>query len=197
MANKWDKLPPRPLINLEPNYEEINNTIDAEDVRNASYWSLFATPMAGITYGANGIWPWIREGENILNHRQPRHVSTWRQSIDFPGSIQIGDLSAFIQQFEWWKFRPANHLLVEQPGDSIYNHFISVSEKDDHSLILVYVPRGDVVKLRIQDGDKYTGKWYDPATNKTRKAELKVEGNVIVCDPGGKQDMVLTVTSDQ
>ena len=46
-------------------------------MRNASYWSILATPTAGITYGANGIWPWLREGEEILNHgrsRRGRHV---------------------------------------------------------------------------------------------------------------------------
>lgn len=31
--------------------------------------SLFAAPVAGISYGANGVWPWLRQlGEPILNH---------------------------------------------------------------------------------------------------------------------------------
>ncbi|MCA1760548.1 MAG: DUF4038 domain-containing protein, partial [Bacteroidales bacterium] len=57
MAGMWSKLKPMPYINMEPNYEEIGFRITAKDVRNASYWSLFATPVAGVTYGANGIWP--------------------------------------------------------------------------------------------------------------------------------------------
>lgn len=62
VAARWDKLPPRPLINMEPVYEEINPDIRAADVRNAAYWSIFNAPAAGFTYGANGIWPWLREG---------------------------------------------------------------------------------------------------------------------------------------
>ena len=193
VATRWDKIPAKPIINMEPNYEEINNTIDAEDVRNASWWSLFATPMAGITYGANGIWPWIREGEKILNHRQPNHVSTWRQSIDFPGSLQIGYLSSFIQQFEWWRFRPANDLLAEQPGDETFNHFIAVSEQADHRVLLAYVPGGIPVKIRNPARLSYTGQWYDPSNNTYKPAKLQLKGSIIESSSGKEQDMVLVL----
>lgn len=69
MSEHWNKLPPRPIINMEPLYEETNPNITAADIRNASYWSILNTPTAGITYGAYGLWPWLREGEKILNHR--------------------------------------------------------------------------------------------------------------------------------
>ena len=166
-SRQWASLPARPLINMEPNYEEINFSITAEDVRNASYWSVFAAPPAGVSYGANGIWPWIQEeGELIVNHRNPggRGPSTWRTSIDFPGSRQVGLLHDFITSFDWWELRPAPDLLVEQPGlaAETYNHFISVLSSADRSTVLAYVPRGDTVRLRLPAGMRYAYRWFDP-----------------------------------
>ena len=106
MAKNWDKLPARPTINLEPCYEGISDRITDRDVRNASYWSILATPTAGITYGANGIWPWLREGEEILNHGRSAGVATWDKCLDFPASIQIGYLAEFMRTLPWWRLKP-------------------------------------------------------------------------------------------
>jgi len=194
MSKQWDTLPARPIMNLEPNYEEIRFTITAKDVRNASYWSLFATPMSGISYGANGIWPWLYEGERILNHRDPGGVTSWRQSLDFPGSIQIGYLSQFIRSLEWWRYKPAPKLLVEQPGEEQYNHFISVAKTDDDESILVYVPVASTVKLFNPRGYQYSGKWFDPVKNKYIKAEIGLESGVLMTTSPDSSDYLLVLT---
>jgi len=117
------------------------------DVRNAGWWSVFATPPAGITYGANGIWPWIREGDTILNHRHEPGVSPWYKSIDFPGSIQIGYLGNMLRQYPWWRLKPAPEILSEQPGEKKAHDFISVVKSDTDDLIMAYVPGQFAVKL--------------------------------------------------
>lgn len=197
IANRWSQLPARPVINLEPNYEEIGNRITAEDVRNASYWSLFATPISGITYGANGIWPWIREGEKILNHREPpSHVSTWRKSIDFAGSLQIGYLSKLMQKFDWWDFRPAQELLLEQPGDSIYNHFISVIKSLDQHTLLVYNPTQHPITLYLPLAGNYSVEWYNPRSNQYSFAESNQTGRVITSTPPDLGDWILILQKE-
>lgn len=198
MANQWDKLPARPLINLEPNYEEINFKITAEDVRNASYWSVFATPLAGITYGANGIWPWIQEESNLVeNHGNPggKGPTPWYKSIDFPGSLQIGYLSAFIQQCEWWKLKPVPELLIEQPGDKVFNHFIPVVADDSHTILLAYTPVQQEIKIRNPRNLNYTAQWFDPVHNKYSKADLKTGKGWISSTPPATQDYVLVLKS--
>ncbi len=165
-ATKWSQIAPRPFINVEPNYEEIYFNIDAEDVRNAAYWSILATPVAGISYGANGIWPWLQQpGERILNHRHPPGTSTWRQCLQFAGGKQMGYLIGFFETFAWWDFRPASHLLLKQPGDKVYNHFVSVSESVDRSTIIAYIPRGDIIQIRNALGWQYEVRWFDPRNN--------------------------------
>ena len=191
MANQWDKLPARPIINLEPNYEEIRFQITAQDVRNASYWSLMATPIAGITYGANGIWPWLYEGERILNHRDTGGVTSWRKSLDFPGSIQIGYLGEFFRQLPWWRYRPAPDMLVEQPGDEQYNHFISVMKTDRDDSILAYVPVKSMVKLYNPREYRYDGQWFDPVNNKYLNAEILQEGGLLKIMSPVDSDLVL------
>ncbi len=198
MATRWDQLPPRPLINMEPNYEEISayrsgGKIEAHDVRNASYWSLFATPLAGITYGANGIWPWIRPGERILNHGSlgDSAPSTWRASIDFPGSLQIGYLSEFIQQFDWWTLKPAPRKLVVQLGDKDHRQFVSVVQDDSASLVLVYIPRKSTMQLYNPQHIQYRGQWFDPATAKYEEATLILNDGIIKATSPQDTDLVL------
>ena len=200
MATRWDQLPPRPLINMEPSYEEIpvyrsDGKITARDVRNASYWSLFATPLAGITYGANGIWPWIREGERILNHGSlgDSAPSTWRESIDLPGSLQVGYLSEFIRQFNWWTLKPAPERLAKQPGDEDYRQFISVVQDDSASLVLAYVPRKSTVELYNPRRIKYRGQWFDPSTAKYEKADLIMKDGVLGATSPQEKDLVLVL----
>ncbi len=62
----WQSEPHRPVINLEPPYEEhrayqSRQPHSAYNVRRAVYWSLLSTPPAGVTYGAHGIWSWQTE----------------------------------------------------------------------------------------------------------------------------------------
>ncbi|NET34775.1 MAG: DUF4038 domain-containing protein [Cyanothece sp. SIO1E1] len=196
MAKQWDQLPARPLINLEPNYEEIRFKITAKDVRNASYWSLMATPIAGITYGANGIWPWIQEqGELIENHGNPggRGPSTWKQSIEFSGSLQIGYLSQFFQQFNWWELRPAQELLLEQPGQEFFNHFIGIIANPARSTILAYTPRQQQVKIRNRMNQAFTGQWFDPILNRYEAAAITYEEGYLIATPPQEQDYVLVL----
>jgi len=194
VAHDWDKIPAKPIINLEPNYEEIRFKITARDVRNAAYWSLLAAPTAGITYGANGIWPWLRNrNEKILNHGQLTGYTPWYESINFPGSKQIGYLAKFFRSIEWWRLRPAHQILVEQPGDSVYNHFISVSKTDNHDLIVAYLPVPYTLKLFNPLGLKYKGQWFDPVNNCYLKAEVKLKNGIIEIEPVLKSDAVLVL----
>ncbi|MBN2090004.1 DUF4038 domain-containing protein [candidate division KSB1 bacterium] len=193
MAQEWDKLPARPLINLEPNYEEIRFKITAQDVRNASFWSLLATPIAGITYGANGIWPWLREGENILNHANALGTHPWHESIKFPGSVQIGYLAKFFRKLEWWRLRPAPELLVEQPGEQVFNHFLSVAKTDDHHLIVAYLPVQTTIRLYNAFNHYFEGEWFHPVKNIYLKAKIIQKPGIIEISSPENSDLILVL----
>ena len=194
MSQMWDKLPARPLINLEPNYEQIRTTITDKDVRNASYWSLFATPIAGISYGANGIWPWLRKGEKILNHSDAPWTSAWTESIDLPGSVQMGYLSEFIRKFEWWKLYPAPDLLISQPGDTQFNHFVSIVKSIDNKVIIGYLPVKLTIEIRKPVNGSFGVKWFNPVNNNWYDGSAQENGSVIKITSPQETDMLLILT---
>lgn len=196
MANQWDQIPAKPLMNMEPNYEEIGFRITAEDVRNASYWSLFATPISGISYGANGIWPWIQEaGELVENHGNPngRGPSTWYESMEFPGSRQIGLLSGFLQEFEWWTLKPAQELLLHQPGLETFNQFISVVSDDRKDLLMAYIPHQLAFSLGLPTKSSYQARWFDPIKGSFKEAIGKTKNGWQEFNPPSEQDWVLVL----
>ncbi|MBK7627897.1 MAG: DUF4038 domain-containing protein [Bacteroidales bacterium] len=196
MSTMWSQLPARPLINLEPNYEQIGFRITDKDVRNAGYWSLFATPIAGLTYGANGIWPWLREGEKILNHADAPGTSTWDVSVNFPGSIQMGYLIEFIKKFEWWDLYPAQDLLTEQPGDKVFNHFVSVVKSTDNKVIIAYLPVKQTINLRKPVAVSYRVKWFDPVKNSYSDGKLSDDGRIITITSPTDADMLLILDAN-
>ena len=190
VSKEWPMLPARPLINLEPNYEEIHMKITDRDVRNASWWSLFTAPLAGISYGANGIWPWLRPGEKILNHSDGPGTSPWYESINFPGSIQMGYMASFIKEFNWWDLRPAPELLLEQPGDSLYNLFVSVVKSHDNRIILAYFPARLQAGFRKPFDDEYTVRWFNPANNEYAEGRAEERNGIIYLTPPGDSDFI-------
>lgn len=183
-AQMWASLPARPIMNMEPVYEEIRKDITPQDIRNASYWSLLAAPTSGIAYGATGIWPWLREGEEILNHAYKGEGATrWREALDLPGSMQVGYLAAFFKRLEWWKLKPAPELLVHQPGDSVIAHFISVARADDRQTIVAYLPSAGAFQMYNPDNAQYDAEWFDPVLNKTTAAAISYDALVLTVNP--------------
>lgn len=196
VAQNWDKLPPRPIINMEPVYEEINPGITAADVRNAAYWSILNAPTAGITYGANGIWPWLRTGEQILNHGfKGETASRWNEALELPGSRQIGYLANFMRTLEWWKLRPSPELLVEQPGDKDSGDFVSVSRSVDGATVVIYFPKPIAIKLYNLNNYQYKVQWFDPVSNEITKGKTTAKDLVLNIDPPtGGNDCLLVLT---
>ncbi|TDB62317.1 apiosidase-like domain-containing protein [Arundinibacter roseus] len=191
VAREWTQLPPKVFINLEPCYEDIVPGVNAPEVRNASYWSVFSTPVAGISYGANAIWPWIRAGEEIENHSKPHILRTWEESIKLPGSVQVGYLANFMRQYAWWQLKPAQQLLV---SPTRRGEFVSVVRSDDRKTIMAYVPKPTLVKLYNPGNDAFEGKWFDAVANKTTAANLVLKNGFIEATPTASNDAVLILT---
>lgn len=175
VVTEWKKLIPRPIIDTEPVYENGHN---AKEVRNSAYWSLFSAPVAGVSYGSHTIWPWLRKGDTPINHgkREPSPI-TWYDALFHEGSIQIGYLSGFFREIEWWRLIPANELLSDQPGLEALPRWQSVLATDDRNTILVYAPVQDKIRLRDIDATNYTVQWFDTVNNTYLKADITQDNN--------------------
>jgi len=194
MAEKWDKLPARPLINLEPLYEN-NSGSNSDDVRKACYWSVFATPVAGITYGAHAIWPWLKRGEKALNHSGVVSSASWQDSLSFPGVVQVSYLAQFMQRFRWWDLRPRHQeLLVEQPGATNFRQFVSALANDDASTVLVYLPEKLSCRLRNPRLMTYKARWFDPIAGQDSAVADFGPGPILEIPSPFEKDAVLVLT---
>jgi hypothetical protein len=84
-----------------------------------------------------------------------------------------------LRKFDWTEFRPANELLVEQPGDKVFNHIVVVVTNEDKSTILVYSPVKQPLKLFELEGIQYKVRWFDPVTNSYEDGTMNQQGHIL------------------
>ena len=145
----------KPTIDLEPCYEDHlpldmpgPQRIDARVVRRACYWSLLAAPVAGVSYGAHGIWSWQETSGIPLNHPASGIARTWRDVLGFPGSASMSHLQAIFKSIEWWRLNPCQEMLANQPGIDSPLEFQSAACSPERNLAVVYAPFGGIVSIR-------------------------------------------------
>ena len=160
VAKAWKIEPVKPIINLEPPYEDhlayqSKRPHDAHSVRRATYWSLLVTPTAGVTYGGHGIWSWETErGRTPAAHGGTGVANPWFEAKDLPGAADVGRAAQLFQSIEWWRLRPAPGLLLNQPGEHEPAKFIAVAATGDRDTVVAYLPEGgeivfDAAKLKV------------------------------------------------
>jgi len=166
----WKTEPARPVINLEPNYEEhlaykIRKPITPHMVRRAAYWSLLISPTAGVSYGTNGIWYWSRRYREPANHPGIGLAKPWRKSLKLPGAENMSVLKRIFESIPWWNLTPSPEILLEQPGISDVESFIAAAKDDDGSLALIYTPKKQPLKLNLKWLKKpLRALWINPST---------------------------------
>jgi hypothetical protein len=162
--------PPRPVIDSEPNYEahlayRTSQLITDASVRRAAYTSLLGMPVAGITYGAHGVWPWLRKREAPLNHPNSGEGDPVPVCLQYPGAAQMKVLRDVFDRLEWWTLRPAPEIVKDNPVDAEYSNVIMAAKTAAGSEALVYIPAGAVVFLDLSGWKvPLTGVWVDPRT---------------------------------
>ena len=110
-AEKWNREPIRPVINLEPPYEDhiayqSRKRHTDDTVRRTLYWSMLNAPTAGTSYGAHGVWSWEMESKEPQEHGGTGVAKPWFEAMDLPGSSQLKHLSDLFHSLRWWELRP-------------------------------------------------------------------------------------------
>lgn len=129
----------------------------------------------------------------MLNHENAIGTHPWYESIKFPGSVQVGYLASFIRKLAWWRLKPAQEILVYQPGDSTFNHFISVARTDNNDLIIAYLPFKSTIRLYNPMANRYQGEWFNPTMNEYTKAKITSEKGLISSTYTEDSDMILVL----
>lgn len=175
-AQHWDETPPKPVINQEPNYEHHvsyhNRAVFGPfEVRRALYWSLLIAPTAGVTYGHHGIWPWMEERAVPKDHPRSGEAPPWWEAIESEGAVSVTHLKAFFDGIDWWRLRPAQDWLAEQPGDARIESFVAVARAEDGSFAVAYTPAGAPIVFDDAALSSFgRRRWYDPRTGQWQEA---------------------------
>ncbi|MGH2618242.1 MAG: DUF4038 domain-containing protein, partial [Thermomicrobiales bacterium] len=139
----------------------------AADVRRASYWSLLITPTAGVSYGHFSLWAWASGCEPVgeaIRRQSEYTLEPWWTVLATPGAQSMTILHNFFASGDWWKLRPAQEILAEQPGDDDARRFIAAARTENGDWTVVYLPTGDSVCLHPGAANGTSARWFDPRT---------------------------------
>jgi len=171
-AKGWRKSPPRPVVNLEPNYEthpsyERKKPFTDYEVRRAVYWSLLVSPTAGVTYGHNRIWVWAEEPRVPEGHESIGEVQPWHTALDAAGAQNMATMRAFFDSLPWWRLRPAPELLLKQPGSENVRRFVAAARTVEGDYAVVYLPVGCNICIKTELLKRPCNAfWFNPRTGK-------------------------------
>jgi hypothetical protein len=175
-ATDWTREPARPVINLEPPYEnhiayQSRGRLDAAHVRKAMYWSLLVAPTAGVSYGGHGVWGWDDGTTDPMNHAGTGIPLAWHKALLMPAGEQMAHLYNFFSGIAWWTLRPAPTLLVNQPGEADVKRFVTASQSESGDLAVIYIPGDREITLKLDRlKNSIAGQWFNPRTGQRTPA---------------------------
>jgi Protein of unknown function (DUF4038)/Domain of unknown function (DUF5060)/Putative collagen-binding domain of a collagenase len=189
-SQAWQHQPARPILNLEPPYEDhlayqSRQPHSAYSVRRAVYWSLLNAPTAGVTYGAHGVWSWETAPGVPLNHERTGLARPWHEAMALPGSTHMQHAAALLTSLPWWQLHPDERLLDAQPGGEDPARHVSAAGTADGAVAVLYLPVGGEVRLSV---GAMRGEWSDPRTGDRQPARDEGKGRFRAPDD---QDWVL------
>lgn len=196
-AQGWRITPPRPVIDAEPNYEGHvsyqQKLIDDFAVRRASWYALLSAPVAGVTYGAHGVWPWMREPGPVLNHERAGSAPSWRTCMEWPGAASIKVLAEVIAGIPWTSLRPDPRLAAPSRVHDDFSNYIAAAVAEDRSAALLYLPANPQVVLDLSPlGKPVQATWINPGNGvRIPGPKLAASESVAVKTPGSGDWLLL------
>ncbi|SMO70776.1 DUF4038 domain-containing protein [Gracilimonas mengyeensis] len=189
--------PVKPVLNGETTYEDIYHNlwlpgnsehpetfrIRPEHLRQASYESILSGGLVGITYGANGVWQWHKEG--LWADFLPRYKVL--EAIDLPGSSQMKVLKNIMEEYGWNNLWPAPGIIGISGGQD------SISVARSSELMISYLPTGtDFVEYHLSGNENFGEiRYINVITGEKMLAEKNLESSVYKSIPPDTMDWVL------
>lgn len=208
ILDDFRRTPPKPIIDIEPLYEDhpLEFRPDDEghstswDVRRTLYWSVFYG-SAGITYGHHSVWQMYDPAKDRSPINRP--LMPWHDAIVQPCASQVIHLRRLMESRPYFQRIPSPDFIVTSevassvPGAGRYR-FVATMDSEG-SYAMVYAPIGRTFSVRgdMLRGDRITAWWYDPRTGKaSRIGTIDNDGGLLTFTPpaaGEAQDWVLVL----
>jgi hypothetical protein len=202
IAKDYDRIPTKPCVDSEPNYEDMpvnmsaaNGYCTAYDARKATYWALFAGAH-GHTYGANGVFQFWDGSQS--DRFGARHV--WREAIALLGASQMQYTRPLLESRPFLERIPDQSLLASDPETG--TDHVQATRTADGSYALVDSASGQpfVIDLSRLTSQTIAAHWYDPHTGTAHDVESFPSGGLRTFEPptqGRDNDWVLVLDDQQ
>jgi hypothetical protein len=195
------RTPTMPVVNGEPCYEGIMGG-NWQDVQRFDYWTGMLSGLAGVTYGADGVWQMSSETEPFASPVSGWGTSVWQQSMHYAGSRHVGLGRTILARFDWWDLHPLAVMAADSAGR------LSAFAASDGVTTLLYLPtcliderlrgmRG--LSLPLEQG-RYRAWFIDPRTANTQPAttvEPDADGQWPVPETPSMEDWLLAIQRDE
>ncbi len=190
--------PQKPTIDGEPMYEEHPKCFNAKefgyseatDIRRIMYWNVFAG-AAGQTYGCHAVWQMYDLDKTPVN----APLKPWKLSLDLEVANQVKHLKNLMLSKEYFSRIPDQNLVADVQKDDEF--YVAGTRDEAGNYVLFYFPSGKKTKVNLSkmNGEKITGKWFDPRTGVSfpLKETLQKTSSLMVTPPseGRGNDWVL------
>lgn len=184
----------RPVVNLEPCYEGMRGIVSGlplqpADLRRATWVSLLSTPLAGISYGCQGVWGWDTSHEPTPGHEVFGPTRPWWTVLDTPGARQLTYLRQLLDELDWWALRPVADPFAD--NDALAG--LACASRSA-STTVVYVENHTCAVLRESAlPESRAALWFDPRTGEVEAAAGATADGVVRFDTPTHEDWVLVV----
>jgi hypothetical protein len=91
-------------------------------------------------------------------------LEPWRSVLDAPGARSMAIVRRYFESGGWWALRPANELILDQPGTADVLRFQLAARTGDGRWTAVYTPLGGTVTLAGDAVADRSARWFDPRT---------------------------------
>lgn len=187
IRKEYDSQPTRPVIDGEPQYEDIPRNLDAKigagrwdqvDIRNSAYHSVFAG-AAGHDYNDLNVvgFHTLKIGERPSEDDEYKPNTPWKEALNAPGAQQIHHLKDLMLSRPYFTRIPDQSVVVSDTFEG--SAHISGTRDRTGSYVMIYLPLGQQVWVDMNklSGSSAIAWWYDPRTGKSTRIEGRFQTN--------------------
>ena len=168
IAQDYQRLPVKPTLDGEPNYEDhpispwpkwdpANGYFRDYDVRKQLYRSVLAGGC-GVTYGHHSIWQFYEEGRKPVTFPD----RDWKEALDRPGANQVRHLRALIESRPFLSLVPDQDLIDGDPGKNGEHRQAARDVQGRYAFLYLPTSRPVSVHLHRLAGPQVRARWFDP-----------------------------------
>lgn len=182
MMDEWEASPHRPVLDMEPRYENIGGyggdctaPFTSYQARISAYWAVFAG-SAGIGYGQSPLWYWAQSEDN-----QPDFdFNRIREMLNAELAGQIHHLKDLMLSRPYFS---------RVPDPALAGDTLSVGATRGDGYIMVYAGQGQTfnVDTRSLSGLSLQAWWFNPRDGSAEKEGSYTGGGTLTFDPPGDE----------